>query len=78
MALLKNNYVPDRPIPYPKSLAEAKKIIEQTFTENTWNEADQTRYFRGLGVTETTNALSLTETRKVITDFIRSRMIICK
>jgi hypothetical protein len=68
---------PDPKIPYPQTLGEAKAIIEETFKFNNWNEKEQEDYFLTVGISgKTTKELSLQETKDVLADMDKLRMVL--
>lgn len=61
----------------PKTLAEAKFLIEQTFERNRWDERSKEIYMKSKGVQpKEVSDLSVDETRVLIAALVASRMLL--
>ncbi len=69
----RKKYVPDARISRPKTIAEARAIIEETFVFNGWNEREQQTYFEQIGV-DGTDAPG--DVRRIITDMDESKLLL--
>ena len=77
MPLLKPPQIKDVRVKYPKNLAEAKSLIDETFSFNEWKKNEQKHYFESLGIkAETVKELSPGEAKTVINDLAKARMIL--
>lgn len=63
----------DPKIARPKTIAEARTLIEQTFKLNGWDESEQMIYFTEIGVK---GMDAPGDVRKIIDDLDRAKMII--
>lgn len=67
-----------RPKPYrPKTLGEARRLIDSILERNTWDERCRTRYLRSHDIEpKSISELTLDEARRILDDLERSRMVI--
>lgn len=71
----KRDYAIDAPLPRPKTIREAKAMIEQIFKENRWDKREQKIYYRQIGInpdaSDTPGAV-----RAIIKDLEQSKMLL--
>jgi hypothetical protein len=67
----------DNRITRPKTLADAKRLILDTFASNDWSESERLRYQDLLGLPSVpVESLDITSVRVIIEDMAKSKMIL--
>lgn len=67
---------PDKKDKPPAKISDAKRLIERTFGEQPWDSSEQKRYFALLGIGNDLENLTADETRRVIRDLEKFKMVI--
>jgi hypothetical protein len=65
----------DNPIPRPETVGAARSLIAQIFRENNWSERDIKVYCSMIGI-EYSDRFGADDTRRILEDLERSRMIL--